>query len=63
MTIELVKNINTILVLLFCALSAYQYIYILVSLLLPSRRFTEAKPHRFGVLICARNEETRIYMY
>ena len=27
MTIELIKNINTILVLLFCALSAYQYIY------------------------------------
>ncbi len=60
MTIELIKDINTILVLLFCALSAYQYIYILVSLLLPARRFASATPHRIGVLICARNEETVI---
>lgn len=57
MDAELITNLNSVVVLLFCALSAYQYIYILVSILFPARRFTESRPHRFAVLICARNEE------
>ncbi len=54
---ELITNINTALVLLFCALSAYQYIYIIVSVFFPPVRFTAKRLCRFGVLICARNEE------
>lgn len=56
MDISLITNINTVIVLLFCAMSAYQYIYILVSVLFSSRRFKTAQDHRFAVLICARNE-------
>lgn len=57
MDAELITNLNSVIVLLFCALSAYQYIYILVSILFPSRRFSTGKDHRYAVLICARNEE------
>lgn len=57
MVFEWITKINSLIVILFCAMSAYQYIYLIVSLLLPVRRFTESKPHRFAVLICARNEE------
>ncbi|MBQ8351430.1 MAG: glycosyltransferase family 2 protein [Clostridia bacterium] len=60
MDAELITNLNSMIVLLFCALSAYQYIYILVSVLFSSRRFTTAKEHRYAVLICARNEENVI---
>lgn len=56
MALELITDINSAIVLLFCALSAYQYIYILVSVLYPSRRFTARVNHRYAVLICARNE-------
>lgn len=56
MDVSLITNINTVIVLLFCAMSAYQYIYILVSILFSARRFKTAKDHRFAVLICARNE-------
>ncbi len=58
MEAELITNLNSVIVLLFCALSAYQYIYILVSILFPSRRFATGKAHRYAVLICARNEES-----
>lgn len=58
--IDVILNINSALVLLFCALSAYQYLYILVSILFPARRFTAENDKRFAVLICARNEETVI---
>ncbi len=57
---QLITDINSVIVLVFCALSAYQYIYILVSILFPSRRFTTGKEHRYAVLICARNEENVI---
>ena len=57
MDAELITSLNSMIVLLFCALSAYQYIYILVSVLFPSRRFAEGKAHRFAMLVCARNEE------
>lgn len=60
MDITTITNINSIIVLLFCALSAYQYVYILVSILFPPRRFTAAPINRFAVLICARNEEAVI---
>ncbi len=56
MDVSLITNINTVIVLLFCAMSAYQYIYILVSILFPARRFEGGDEHRFAVLICARNE-------
>ncbi len=60
MDVSLITNINTVIVLLFCAMSAYQYIYILVSILFPARRFDTARDHRFAVLICARNERVVI---
>lgn len=60
MDAELITNLNSVIVLLFCALSAYQYIYILVSVLFPSRRFVTGRMHRYAVLICARNEENVI---
>lgn len=60
MDADLITNLNSMIVLLFCALSAYQYIYILVSVLFPSRRYAGGERHRYAVLICARNEENVI---
>lgn len=57
---ELITDINTTIVLLFCAMTAYQYLYILVSIFFPPRRYTAKKLHRYAVLICARDEETVI---
>ena len=57
---EVITGINSTIVLLFCAMSAYQYIYILVSILFSPSRFKAKKLHRFAVLICARDEETVI---
>lgn len=55
-----ITSINSTIILLFCAMSMYQYIYILVSVLFPARRYKAKKFHRYAVLICARNEETVI---
>ncbi len=60
MDISTITQINTVIVLLFCALSAYQYVYILVSILFPVRRFSAEMTRRYAVLICARNEESVI---
>lgn len=57
---DLILNINSTIVLLFCALTAYQYLYILVSIVFPPRRFQAKTQHRFAVLICARDEEAVI---
>ena len=57
---ELITDINTTIVLLFCAMTAYQYLYILVSIFFSPRRFKAKKHHRFAALICARNEEAVI---
>ena len=57
---DLITNINSTIVLLFCAMTAYQYLYILVSVFFPPRRFTAKKQHRFAILICARDEASVI---
>ena len=56
-SMDLITSINSAIVLLFCALSAYQYLYILVSIFFQPRRFKASTLHRYAVLICARNEE------
>ncbi len=62
MSLELITNINSTILLLFCILSAYQYIYTIVSVLFKPRRFdnTNGKTNRYAVLICARNESAVI---
>lgn len=62
MSLELITNINSAILFLFCALSAYQYIYIIVSVLFRPCRYENRAGHhnRYAVLICARNEEAVI---
>ncbi len=60
MTLELITEINTVIVLLFCGLSAYQYLYIIVSVLFSPCRYTTKTKNRYAILVCARNEASVI---
>lgn len=57
---EALAYVNFVVSLLFMACYAYQAVYLVVSLLRRPREFPSAKPHRYGVLIAARNEEAVI---
>ena len=54
------EAINQTLAVLFFVCYAYQFVYIPVALLRRRKRLPAAAPHRFAVLIAARNEETVI---
>ncbi len=57
---ETLKTINFIIAALFFACYAYQFLYIPVVLLRRKSHPGVAKPHRYAVLICARNESAVI---
>ena len=53
--------INTILIILINIFYFHQYFYAITSLFLKSRTFPEAKKnHKYGIIICARDEENQI---
>ena len=54
------EAINQAIAVLFFVCYAYQFVYIPVALLRRRKRLPAAAPHRFAVLIAARNEETVI---
>lgn len=54
------EAINQTIAVLFFVCYAYQFVYIPVALLRRRKRLPAAAPHRFAVLIAARNEETVI---
>lgn len=54
---KIVELVNTITAILFFAGYAYQFVYLAVAVLCRPRHSGEAPPHRFAILICARNEE------
>lgn len=54
---EYLKTASSILTILFFVCYAYQFVYMAVSLVSKPRPHRADKPHRFAVLICARNEE------
>lgn len=56
----LINVINYAIALIFCACYAYQFAYIFVPFFIKKRQKTETILHRYGVLICARNEENVI---
>ncbi len=55
---EIIRTINYVLSLIFLTCYSYQFIYIVISLFLKKKSFRESSMKRYGVLICARNEET-----
>ena len=55
-----IRTVNLILGVTFFLCYAYQFFYIAVPLLFPERKHGKEKPHRFAVLIAARNEEAVI---
>ena len=57
---ETLKLVNWIISIIFFVCYAYQFLYIPVVWLRKARPHAEEKPHRFAVLVCARNEETVI---
>lgn len=57
---ETIKIINYIIMALFFACYAYQFAYIPIALLKKQSPLPDGKPHRFAVLIAARNEEAVI---
>lgn len=59
---EVLKNINVAISIVFTLCYFYQFVYILVQLLLGRRKsnMKDAVDHSFAVLICARNESTVI---
>ena len=54
---EQLKTINYIIATIFFICYAYQFAYIPISLFLKNKPHGKAKPHRYAVLISARNEE------
>ncbi len=56
----LINLINYAIAIVFFACYAYQFVYLLAPFFVKRKRHTEAKLHRFAVLICARNEEAVI---
>ena len=54
------ETINQAIAVLFVVCYAYQFVYIPVALLRRRRRLPAAAPHRFAVLVAARNEEAVI---
>lgn len=57
---EIFELINRILGIIFIICYAYQFLYILVPFLKKDKPLKAAIPHRIGILISARNEETVI---
>lgn len=57
---ETIKVINYIIMVIFFACYAYQFVYIPVALLLKDKPLPEGKTHSFAVLIAARNEQAVI---
>lgn len=57
---DTIKIINYIIMVLFFACYAYQFAYIPIALLKKQKPLPEGAPHRFAVLIAARNEEAVI---
>lgn len=57
---EVLSYINFIISILFMVCYSYQAVYLAVSLLKKRSMFPEGKPHRYGVLIAARNEDAVI---
>ena len=57
---EVLKTINLIILILFTVSYAYQFVYIPVPWLKKAKPHKQAVPHRFAVLICARNESSVI---
>ena len=59
---EIIEWINRIILILFFLCYAYQFVYIPVGIYVKMKRKTrpDAAPHRFAILVAARNEETVI---
>lgn len=57
---EILKTINLVILILFTVSYAYQFVYIPVPWLKKAKPHKQAVPHRFAVLICARNESSVI---
>ena len=57
---EAVKTINFIISIVFIVCYSYQFVYILVPFLVKDRRGGAARPHRYAVLVSARNEQAVI---
>ena len=53
---EFLKTASSVLAILFFICYAYQFVYMAVSLVFKPRPHRTAVPHRFAVLVCARNE-------
>ncbi|MDO4318057.1 MAG: glycosyltransferase family 2 protein [Lachnospiraceae bacterium] len=54
---EVIQFINCVILLLFFSFYAYQFAYIPISLFRKPKPQADARPHRYAVLIAARNEE------
>ncbi|MDO4389377.1 MAG: glycosyltransferase family 2 protein [Eubacteriales bacterium] len=54
---ETIRTVNYVVMVLFFACYAYQFLYIPLALLKKKKPLPEGAPHRFAVLIAARNEE------
>ena len=57
---EILRTINVVILILFTVSYAYQILYIPVPWLKKAKPHKQAVPHRFAVLICARNESSVI---
>lgn len=54
---ETLRYINFLIALFFMVCYSYQLVYIVVSLFFKPKEFTKSEPHRYAVMISARNEE------
>lgn len=57
---DAVKTINYIISIVFILCYSYQFMYMLVPYIIKDRPRKPVKPHRYAVLISARNEEAVI---
>lgn len=57
---EKIILINLLIAIIFFICYSYQFLYVIASFLKKEQPYQEAKPHRFAVLIAARNEEAVI---
>ncbi len=57
---EIIRTTNNILSLIFLVCYSYQFVYIIISLFLKRKSFATNSAKKYGVLICARNEENVI---
>ncbi|MBQ0037244.1 MAG: glycosyltransferase family 2 protein [Clostridiales bacterium] len=57
---ETLKLINSVIAVVFFLCYTYQFCYIPVVWLMRAKPHSEPRPHRFAILICARNEEAVI---